>query len=192
MRSARRWVRIAMSMSITQGTRLADTTTASEHLLDPGTLGDHFDRLFRAAWALCGSRDDAEDLVQDTYANVLARPRLVRNNDDLGYLLRAVRNTFLNKRRGVARRPQTTSSEFESLELSDSGGATQPPEAAETREVFAAIAALPAASRDGLVAIDIAGLSYGEAARAMQVPEGTITSRLFRARARVAKTLSRP
>jgi RNA polymerase sigma-70 factor, ECF subfamily len=37
-----------------------------EHDLDPEALGDHFDRLYRAAWALCGSREDAEDLVQDT------------------------------------------------------------------------------------------------------------------------------
>ena len=160
------------------------------HLLDPRTLGDHFDRLFRAAWALCGSREDAEDLVQDTYANVLARPRLVRNDDDLGYLLRAVRNTFLNDRRRAARRPQAARSELESLELPDPRGATQPPAVVETREVFATIAALPAAFRDALVAVDVAGLSYGEAARAMQVPEGTITSRLFRARDQVAKALS--
>jgi RNA polymerase sigma-70 factor (ECF subfamily) len=178
-----------MSMPIPQKTRPAETTTAPEHLLDPRTLGDHFDRLFRAAWALCGSREDAEDLVQDTYASVLARPRLVRNEDDLGYLLRAVRNTFLNNRRSAARRPQAAMSEFESLELPDLGGATQPPAAAEAREVFAAIAALPAVSREVLVAVDVAGLSYGEAARAMRVPEGTITSRLFRARARVAKAL---
>ena len=179
-------------MPTAQETRPAGTTTAPEHLLDPRTLGDHFDRLFRAAWALCGSREDAEDLVQDTYARVLARPRLVRNDDDLGYLLRTVRNTFLNNRRSAARRPQATRSEFESLELPDLGGATQPPAAAETREVFATIAALPAASRDVLVAVDVAGLSYGEAARAMQVPEGTITSRLFRARARVANAFSQP
>jgi RNA polymerase sigma-70 factor (ECF subfamily) len=37
-----------------------------EHQLDPQSLGDHLDRLYRAAWALCGSREDAEDLVQDT------------------------------------------------------------------------------------------------------------------------------
>ncbi len=179
-----------MSMPIAEETRPAETTTASEHLLDPRTLGDHFDRLFRAAWALCGSRVDAEDLVQETYANVLARPRLVRNDDDLGYLLRALHNTFLNNRRTVARRPQATGSEFESLELPDPGSATQPPAAAETREVFATIAALPAASRDVIVAVDVAGLSYGEAARAMRVPEATITSRLFRARGRVAKALT--
>jgi RNA polymerase sigma-70 factor, ECF subfamily len=172
--------------------RPAETTTGPEHLLDPRTLGDHFDRLFRAAWALCGSREDAEDLVQDTYASVLARPRSVRNDDDLGYLLRAVRNTFLNNRRSAARRPQATRSEFESLELPDLGGATQPPAAAEAREIFAIIAALPAALRDVLVAVDVAGLSYGEAARTMQVPVGTITSRLFRARARVAKSFSHP
>ncbi|MDX6661124.1 MAG: hypothetical protein QOJ55_1946, partial [Solirubrobacteraceae bacterium] len=52
-----------------------------EHELDPEALGDHFDRLYRAAWALCGSREDAEDLVQDTYARVLARPRVVRRDD---------------------------------------------------------------------------------------------------------------
>ena len=68
-----------------------------ERTLDPARLGDHLDRLYRAAWALCGSREDAEDLVQETYARVLARPRLLRNDDDLGYLLRALRNTFLSR-----------------------------------------------------------------------------------------------
>ena len=75
-----------------------------ERPLDPERLGDHLDRLYRAAWALSGPREDAEDLVQETYARVLARPRLLRNEDDLGYLLRALRNTFLNqkRRRGAA------------------------------------------------------------------------------------------
>jgi hypothetical protein len=57
---------------------------APEHQLDPEGLGDHVDRLYRAAWSLCGSREEAEDLVQDTYARVLARPRFLRNEDDLG------------------------------------------------------------------------------------------------------------
>ena len=39
----------------------------------PEVLADHLDRLYRAAWALCGSREDAEDLVQETYARVLAK-----------------------------------------------------------------------------------------------------------------------
>jgi DNA-directed RNA polymerase specialized sigma24 family protein len=77
---------------------------AMERPLDPAGLGDHLDRLYRAAWALCGSREDAEDLVQETYARVLARPRLLRNEDDLGYLLRALRNTFLTQKRTESRR----------------------------------------------------------------------------------------
>ena len=48
-----------------------------QRTLDPARLGDHLDRLYRAAWALCGSRQDAEDLVQETYARVLARPRFI-------------------------------------------------------------------------------------------------------------------
>src|SRR6478735_5462008 len=78
-----------------------------ERRLDPARLGDHIDRLYRAAWALCGSREDAEDLVQETYARLLQRPRLLRGDDDLGYLLRALRNTFLNQKRTESRRPRS-------------------------------------------------------------------------------------
>ena len=52
------------------------------HLTQLG-CGDHLDRLYRAAWALCGSREDAEDLVQETYARVLGRGRPLGHADDL-------------------------------------------------------------------------------------------------------------
>jgi RNA polymerase sigma-70 factor, ECF subfamily len=160
-------------------------------VLDPETLGDHFDRLFRAAWALCGSRADAEDLVQDTYVRVLARPRLVRNDNDLSYLLRALRNTFVSRGRASAIRPRSAGIGPEALDLPDHRNSTEPPAAAETREVFAAIAALPPKNRDVLVAVDIAGLSYREAAKALRMRETTVTGRLFRARNEVAKSLLR-
>ncbi|MGH2842799.1 MAG: RNA polymerase sigma factor, partial [Solirubrobacteraceae bacterium] len=83
---------------------LAAEAMSGEHQLDPDTLGDHIDRLYRAAWGLCGSREQAEDLVQETFARVLSRPRLLRDADDLGYLLRALRNTFISGRRAAARR----------------------------------------------------------------------------------------
>jgi RNA polymerase sigma-70 factor (ECF subfamily) len=66
---------------------------------------------------------------------------------------------------------------------------SDPAEAAEIDQVYAAISRLPEEFRDALVAVDIAGLSYQEAARAFGVPEGTLTSRLFRARDRVARLL---
>ncbi len=58
--------------------------------------------------------------------------------------------------------------------------------------MFAAIAALPEAFRDALVAVDVAGLSYAEAGRLLGAKEATITSRLFRARARVATGMESP
>jgi len=160
-------------------------------VLDPKTLGDHLDRLFRAAWALCGSREEAEDLVQETYARVLVRPRIVRTDGDLPYLLRALRNTFISQRRASAVRPRAADIEFDQLTLPDKhGGPADPGAAIETREIYKAIAALPDDYRDALVAIDIVGLSYREAARALRVREGTVTSRLHRARGRVADALS--
>ena len=156
--------------------------------LDPDRVAEHLPRLYRAARAWTRSREEAEDLVQETYARVLARPRLLRNEDELGYLLRSMRNTLISQVRARERRPQTTELVEE---VAVSGRASDnPAEAAEIREVHAAIAELPDDFRDALVAVDIAGLSYPEAARALGVPEGTVTSRLFRARDRVARSLS--
>jgi RNA polymerase sigma-70 factor (ECF subfamily) len=164
--------------------------SAPERQLDPAALGDHVDRLYRAAWALCGSREDAEDLVQDTFAQILRKPRLLRSEDDLGYLLRVLRNTFISQRRTAARRVRTTALP-DDLDLVADPSAASPEGVIETQELFAAIAALPDDFRDALVAIDIAGLSYGEAARALHVREATITTRLHRARQRIASQIDR-
>jgi RNA polymerase sigma-70 factor (ECF subfamily) len=153
--------------------------------LDPAALGDHVDRLYRAAWALCGSREDAEDLVQETFARVLAKPRQVNASGELPYLLVTLRHTFLSGRRAAARRPSTTPL-AEGVDPADARTAMRPEAAAAANEVFAHIAALPEHFRDALVAVDVTGLSYGEAARLLGVPEATVASRLHRARARVA------
>ena len=155
--------------------------------LDPDRAVEHLPRLYRAARAWTRSREEAEDLVQETHARVLARPRLLRGEDDVGYLLRALRNTLVSQRRAASRRPAT--SELDE-EAAASRPSDDPAEATETRRVFAAIAQLPDDFREALVAVDVAGLSYPEAARALGVPEGTLTSRLFRARDRVAGLLS--
>lgn len=156
--------------------------------LDPDRLGDHLDRLYRAAWALTGSREDAEDLVQDTYAKILARPRFLRGEEDLWYLLRTLRNVFLSQRRTLAARTPSVVLDEETDPI-EAPRALQPDQAAENNEVYALIADLPDGLREALVAIDIVGLSYEEAAKALRVRQGTITSRLFRARQRVAQQL---
>jgi RNA polymerase sigma-70 factor (ECF subfamily) len=159
--------------------------------LDPARVGDHLDRLYRAAWALCGSREDAEDLVQETYARVLARPRLLRNDDDLGYLLRALRNTFLNQKRSESRRLRAAPLPDE-LDVIPDPQAREPHAALEAVELYAAIAALPPDFRDVLVAVDVTGLTYEEAARALRIPTGTVMSRLYRARQHVVRRIDSP
>ena len=152
----------------------------------PEVLADHLDRLYRAAWAMCGSREDAEDLVQETYAKVLAKRRVIATDEDaLPYLLTVLRNTFVSSLRTRSRRPQTAPLEDAEARLAAPGSGS-PVEIVAARELFAAIAALPADQRDVIAAVDVAGLSYAEAAETLGVPAGTVMSRLYRGRARVA------
>ena len=51
------------------------TVPTDHERLDPARIEGHRARLYRAAYALCGTREDAEDLVQDTFERVLRRPR---------------------------------------------------------------------------------------------------------------------
>jgi RNA polymerase sigma-70 factor (ECF subfamily) len=157
--------------------------------LDPQSLTKHVDRLYRAAWALCGSREDAEDLVQETFARVLARPRVLHGDDELYYLMRVLRNTFLTSRRTAGRRPVTVAT-LDDVAAADPSPLGRPEHALEMKEVYATIAALPEDFRLALVAVDVLGLSYREAARALRVREATITTRLFRARKQVTTKLT--
>jgi RNA polymerase sigma-70 factor (ECF subfamily) len=174
--------------SIEQQERRGAHSPETERTLDPARLGDHLDRLYRAAWALCGSREDAEDLVQETYVRVLARPRLLRREDDLGYLLRVLRNVFLTRLRTESRRLRPVPL-ADDVEVAARAGLHDPEAALEAGALYAAIAALPDDFRDALVAVDVAGLSYKEAARALRIQGGTLMSRLFRARQQVARRL---
>jgi RNA polymerase sigma-70 factor (ECF subfamily) len=157
--------------------------------LDPQSLPQHVDRLYRAAWALCGSREDAEDLVQETFARVLSRPRVLRGDDELYYLMRVLRNTFLTGLRTASRRPVTAAT-LEDVVAADPRPTARPEQALEVQEVYATIAQLPEDFRLALVAVDVLGLSYREASRSLGVREATLTTRLFRARKQVAARLT--
>ena len=154
--------------------------------LDPEAAGDHLDRLYRTALAMCGSAETAEDLVQETYVKVLSRPRFLRRDDDFGYLVRALRNVWFSHLRARGARPQQAKISADELVA----GSGNPELSLEAREVLAAVARLPDAFRDAVAAVDIGGLSYAEAAKALGVAEGTIMSRVSRGRARVAEAVA--
>jgi RNA polymerase sigma-70 factor, ECF subfamily len=151
-------------------------------VLDPDHLYRHIDPLYRAAWALCGSSHDAEDLVQETFLNVLKRPRLLRDDNELGYLLRALRNTYTNRYRSSAHRRHDRA-------LSDDDGASHNESGFEAREIMEAIASAPTVYRDAVIAVDLLGLSYREAAEALGARETTIPARLHRGRQHIALAL---
>lgn len=154
--------------------------------LDPEALGDHIDRLYLAARSMCATPQDAEDLVQETFARVLKQPRKVRSGNDLPYLLTVLRNTFISTCRTAARRSQT-SNQPETMEMLEDPSARKPEAQIDAGDVYRAIAALPPDFRDAVTAVDVIRLSYREAATALHVREATITTRLHRGRQRIAR-----
>lgn len=159
-------------------------------MLDASALGDHLDRLMRAALGLCGSRADAEDLVQEVWLRVLSKPRLVRGSD-LAYLHGVLRNAFISERRVHARRRTAPVEPSDVAQLAEDRR-WDPELGVLARDVYRAISALPAHYRDAVVAVDVLGMRYSEAGTALGVPEGTIMSRLSRGRAAVARNVREP
>ena len=155
--------------------------------LQPAHLADHRHRLFRAAYALCGSREDAEDLVQETFERVLRRPRFIVRDSDLGYLLRVMRNAWSAHAQAAARRRVAPTAPEELEWVADEQA--DPQIALDARLAYAAIADLSDPLRMTIVAVDVAGLSYKEAAWTLRTRTGTIMSRLSRAREQVAAAL---
>jgi len=118
---------------------------------------------------------------------VLQRPRLLRSDSDVGYLLRALRNTHATRHRAAMRRPITVP-----LFETDSIDRAEITQAFNPRELMAAIAAAPQPYRDAVVAVDVVGLSYRQAARQLRTREATIASRLHRGRQHIARVLGDP
>jgi RNA polymerase sigma-70 factor (ECF subfamily) len=153
--------------------------------LNPDSLVIHIDALRRAARGITRSHHEAEDLVQDTFVRVLARPRQIGPAGSGPYLHQALRNTHISVLRAKGRRPVLAPLEPEDGRLVAPAGG-EPVEILYRRELLARIGDLPAAQREVIAAVDVVGLGYAEAADRLQIPIGTVMSRLHRGRARLA------
>jgi RNA polymerase sigma-70 factor (ECF subfamily) len=166
----------------------ADATGLRSRRLSVARLPDHTDRLFRAAYALCGSRADAEDLVQETFARVLERPRFIRRGSDLAYLMRVLRNTWVDFHRARSARPNMSGPPEAVDWVVDRAG--DPGDVAlDVQMAYDAMRDLSAPLREAVAAVDVLGLSYKDAAKALRIRQGTLMSRLSRARERIAAAL---
>jgi RNA polymerase sigma-70 factor, ECF subfamily len=148
--------------------------------LDPHRAAALLDRLYRTAVLITRDPHEAEDLVQDTYEQILRRPRELSGDSELHYMRAAMRRRHVDRHRASCRRVPVVGLDAAPEVCGRAGD--EPARRAEQAEVLAAIRALPDIHRDVLVATYVAGLTYGEAAAALGVKRGTIMSRVFRAR----------
>jgi RNA polymerase sigma-70 factor, ECF subfamily len=159
------------------------------------------DQVYQVARRLVGSREEAEDLMQDTYARAFRSWRSYQPGTNLrAWLLRILTNLNIDRARARQRRPQTEPMEegdyFLYNRLAGSGGDQQPEEEERVLArlsqdgVVAALSDLPHDFRDVVVLVDIGGFAYAEAAQILDIPVGTVMSRLHRGRRILKRTLA--
>jgi RNA polymerase sigma-70 factor (ECF subfamily) len=153
------------------------------------------DDAYRVARRLTQSASEAEDLVQEAYVRAFRSWEQYKPGTNLrAWLLRIVHNLAIDASRKRARTPQTEPVEEGDYYLYNRlGGAAAPDESEAALErlsqgnVVSALAALPHQYRDTVVLVDLAEFSYQDAADILDVPIGTVMSRLHRGR-RMLKT----
>jgi len=159
----------------------------------------HLDALYRTAYRLTGTREDAEDLVQETYLKAYrAFHQYTPGTNARAWLYRILRNSFVNRYERNKREAGTVPLEDMEAVL----GAPDPDLGLTPRDydamlgrvleddVHAALSALPEAYRTVVILADLEDLAYREIADAMEVPIGTVMSRLHRGRRALRRHLT--
>lgn len=143
-------------------------------------------RLRRYARALGGSREDADDLVQDTLERAWNRLHLWQRGRDLRtWMFSIMHNLHVDK---IRRRPKDEVEAFDH-EIHDMPARATQSDAMEVGDLAAALDKLPADQREVLMLIALEQLNYEQAAEVLGVPVGTVMSRLSRARTRLRNIL---
>jgi RNA polymerase sigma-70 factor (ECF subfamily) len=150
------------------------------------------DQVYRVARRMVGSREEAEDLVQDTYARAFRAWRQYQSGTNLrAWLLRILTNLNIDRGRRVQRTPDSQPLEEGDYYLYNMLESTLPDanpdeerviERLSQNAVVEALADVPHDFRDVIVLVDIAEFSYADAAQILDIPVGTVMSRLHRGR----------
>ena len=152
-------------------------------MADPGPLIEPLiPALRRYAYALVRDHTTADDLVQDTLERALLHWSSRRNDSDLrAWLFTILRNLHVGRHRQALRRGTVV--EIDEDELPETAAGQDI--VLETRDVLAALDQLPEEQKSLLLLVGVEDFSYEEAARVLDVPIGTVMSRLSRARRRL-------
>ena len=143
------------------------------------------------AYRLTGNEDDARDLVQETLLRVRTGLLTYRPGSMEGWLSRITTNVFLDEMRRRQRRPVDRLPDEAEARLPTAPAADDAMAAATiSTDVQAAITTLPEDYRVAVVLADVVGLSYTEIGAALQVPLGTVRSRIHRGRSLLRTALA--
>ena len=160
------------------------------------------DQVYRVARRLTGSREEAEDLVQQTYERAFRSWRQYTPGTNLrAWLFRILTNLNIDRGRRQQRAPQTTSIDSEAGDyfLYDKLASQMPDENPDEERVLErlsqdsivdALAEVPHDFRDVIVLVDIGEFSYADASQILDIPMGTVMSRLHRGRRILKKNLA--
>ena len=158
------------------------------------------DQVYRVARRLVGSREEAEDLVQETYARAFRSWRSYTPGTNLrAWLLRILTNLNIDRGRRVQRSPNTQPLEEGDYYLANKVAEAQGEQALEQDRVVEqlsqdsivnALSELSHDFRDVVVLVDIGEFSYADAAQILDVPIGTVMSRLHRGRRQLKSKLA--
>ena len=149
-------------------------------------MTQHIPRLRRYARALTGERSAADDLVQDTLERALSRFHLWRQGSDLrAWLFTIMHNIYVNQTRSRIRHPQEPLDDSAADELR-----AREPDWGELRDIEEALGRLPSEQRAVVLLVGLEQFSYEEAAQVLDIPLGTVMSRLSRGRERLRVILS--
>ncbi len=141
----------------------------------------HILRLRRYARALTGDRSAADDLVQDTLERALSRAHLWRQGSDMrAWLFTIMHNLYVNQTRSRIRHPHETLDGPSADALQ-----SREPDWDELRDIDDALSRLPADQRTVLLLVGLEQFTYEEAAQVLDIPIGTVMSRLSRGRERL-------
>lgn len=141
-----------------------------------------FDKMYASAYRLTGSKDDAEDLVQETFLKAYRSiDRFEEGTNPGAWVYMIMRNTFLNNIRSKKGREVLLFDEEMTERLADTSESSVSDEKMD-EELQAVLNSLPPDMKEALVAREINGLSYQEIADSMNLPIGTVKSRINRAR----------
>ena len=155
----------------------------------------HLNDLYRAALRLTGKPSDAEDLVQETCLRAFQRlDQLRQTGAAKAWLFAILRSVFLRRaERQAAQSIAVSPDDLEEFALAtDVLGAVSPLQESLVQEIREATLGLPLPYREVIVLAHIGGFSYREMAQILEVPLGTVMSRLFRARRLLRTALQGP